>query len=176
MRLFATLIFFLSVGCIYLPSCQSNIALTGKVKSPSFDKEIASLLSFNIPALSVKEAKQIPDAIYLDARESNEYIVSHIPGATWIGSDHWMPQTLQSVSKEQSIIVYCSVGYRSEKIATKIKALGYQRVYNLYGSIFEWANEGNSLVNNDGQPTKELHTYNKKWSKWVTNPGIQKIW
>lgn len=155
---------------------QPDSKITGKVKNTEFDKTIASLLSFNIPIFSVQEALNHNGAVYLDAREFKEYSISHIPGASFIGCDQWSPSSIQSLSKDKTLIVYCSVGYRSEKIAMKIKALGYNQVYNLYGSIFEWVNEGHPLESNKGIPTLKLHTYNKQWSRWVTNPKIQKIW
>jgi rhodanese-related sulfurtransferase len=113
---------------------------------------------------------------YLDAREPAEFDTSHIPGAVFIGFDHWDSQAVQALPKDHTLVVYCSIGYRSEKIAGKLKKMGFQKVYNLYGSIFEWANEGNSLVSNNNTPTLKLHTYNKKWGKWVDNPSIQKVW
>ncbi|MEP7320675.1 MAG: rhodanese-like domain-containing protein [Saprospiraceae bacterium] len=155
---------------------QPASKITGKVKNNEYDKTIASILSFNIPILSVQEARNHADAVYLDARELNEYTISHIPGATFIGCDQWSPSSVQSLAKDKTLIVYCSVGYRSEKIATKIKALGFTHIYNLYGSIFEWVNEGYPLESDQGKPTLKLHTYNKGWSKWITNTNIQKIW
>jgi 3-mercaptopyruvate sulfurtransferase SseA len=63
--------------------------------------------------------------------------------------------------------VYCSVGYRSERVGEKLQKLGYQNVYNIYGGIFEWKNEGMQVVNRQNQPTDSVHTYNKNWSKWL---------
>ncbi|MBU2047030.1 MAG: rhodanese-like domain-containing protein, partial [Bacteroidetes bacterium] len=57
--------------------------------------------------------------------------------------------------------------YRSEKIAEKLIHDGYKNVFNLYGGIFEWGNEGNPIYKDNGIQTTEIHTYNKKWAKWV---------
>jgi len=54
--------------------------------------------------------------------------------------------------------------------------MGYKNVYNLYGSIFEWVNDGNEVVDKNNKPTDEVHTYNKKWSKWVEEGKAKKIW
>ena len=40
------------------------------------------------------------------------------------------------------IIVYCSIGVRSEDIGEKLKELGYTKILNLYGGIFDWKNKG----------------------------------
>jgi hypothetical protein len=47
---------------------------------------------------------------------------------------------------------------------------------NLYGSIFEWVNQGNPVVNKDNQPTQQVHTYNKNWSRWVEKDKAEKVW
>ncbi|MCA6407991.1 MAG: rhodanese-like domain-containing protein, partial [Cytophagales bacterium] len=76
-------------------------------------------------------------------------------------------EDLKKLPKNEKIIVYCSVGYRSERVGEKLQKLGYQNVYNIYGGIFEWKNEGMPVVNRQNQPTDSVHTYNKNWSKWL---------
>jgi hypothetical protein len=49
-------------------------------------------------------------------------------------------------------------------------------VYNLYGSIFEWANRGYKVIDAQGQKTQKVHTYNQSWSKWLDRSGVEKIW
>ena len=147
-----------------------------KVSSAAFSDKINSYLDFSIPVVSVKEAHQLNDVVFLDAREIEEYEVSHLPGAKYIGYKYMDDAVLKQVPKDKRIVVYCSIGYRSEKIGEKLKKKGYTRVYNLYGSIFEWANEGYALEDKSGQPTKRVHVYNKQWSKWMTNKNYQKVY
>jgi hypothetical protein len=64
-------------------------------------------------------------------------------------------------------VVYCTVGVRSEKVGEKLKAAGYQNVRNLYGSIFEWVNQGNPVVDNQGKPTQQVHAYSRVWGVWL---------
>jgi predicted sulfurtransferase len=59
------------------------------------------------------------------------------------------------------------VGYRSEKVGEKLQELGFQNVKNLYGGIFQWKNEGFEVENSLSMPTDSVHTYNKRWSKWL---------
>ena len=66
------------------------------------------------------------------------------------------------------IVVYCSIGYRSEKIGKKIKNLGFSRVYNLYGGIFEWSNRAYPLIDNQKKKTIKVHGYNQDWGKWLS--------
>ena len=73
-------------------------------------------------------------------------------------------------------MLYCSIGYRSEKVGEKLQRLGYTKVYNLYGSIFESVNVGNEVVDQNGKKVKKVHTYNKDWSQWVDETKTKKIW
>lgn len=145
--------------------------------NPEFDKEIGRLLKFTVPLISVENLRQQKEKyILLDAREPAEYAISHIPGAKNVGYEHFTVANLKGIPKDKAIVLYCSVGYRSEKIGEKLQAMGYTKVFNLYGSIFEWANQDFPLVNAKGQPTKALHTYNQDWGKWVANPATEKKW
>jgi rhodanese-related sulfurtransferase len=103
--------------------------------------------------------------VFLDARESEEYEVSHIKSAQWVGYEDFSMEGVK-LSKHDTIVVYCSIGYRSEKIGEKLIDEGYLHVYNLYGGVFKWINDGNPVYIH-GQETNRIHTYNKKWSKWV---------
>ena len=44
---------------------------------------------------------------------------------------------------------------------------GFKKVYNLYGGIFHWVNEGRTVFAN-GKPTLRVHAYSKPWSVWLT--------
>ena len=66
-----------------------------------------------------------------------------------------------------TIIVYCSVGYRSGKIGEQLQKAGYKNVYNLDGGLFRWANEGRQLKNEQNQITARVHGYNAQWAKWL---------
>ena len=120
--------------------------------------------------MSVEELKSNTQKLLIfDARERDEFEVSHIPGAEFVGYNHFDIQTYSKLSKDTPIVVYCSIGYRSEKIGERLKAKGFTKVYNLYGSIFEWANRAYPLVNTAGQPVRRIHGYNTSWSQWVFN-------
>jgi rhodanese-related sulfurtransferase len=145
-------------------------------QNPAFDKKVASMISFTVPTISPSNAKKITNAVFLDAREKAEFDISHLPNARYIGYDNFNPKKLENITKETPIVVYCSIGYRSEKIGEKLLKMGYKNVHNLYGSIFEWVNQGNEVVDNQGITTKKIHTYNKKWSKWLDDGKGEKVW
>ena len=146
-------------------------------ENKSFDSKVARTIGFTVPLIGVDElAENQSDYILLDARELSEYEVSHIPGAKFIGYDNFDLNTLKDIPKDSPIVIYCSIGYRSEKIGEQLLNEGFINVKNLYGSLFEWVNSGNQVVDNQGVVTKKVHTYNRVWSKWVFEPTVKKTW
>lgn len=139
------------------------------------DDELKSLLKGSVPYISPKEVKQQLEndkIVMLDIRTDEEQKVSHIPGARMVIYENFSASDVSSIPKDDTVIVYCSVGYRSEKIGEKMQEMGYSHVFNLYGGIFEWKNEGFEVVSENGEKTDSVHTYNKAWSKYLEN-GIK---
>jgi len=163
---------------LMLPFQKSNAQqLDGAVKNHEFNLEIQSYLKFSVPIITVDSLEKSSEkVVLLDAREKEEYEVSHLKGAIHIGYEEFELSKLVNIPKDQQIVVYCSIGYRSEKIGKKLRKSGYKNVTNLYGSIFEWVNQENKIYKDNEEETLQLHTYNQKWSKWVSNPKIEKIW
>ena len=83
--------------------------------------------------------------------------------------DFDMAATLEKLPEDKTtaIVVYCSLGIRSEKIAKRIKDKGYTNVYNLYGGIFEWKNNNFQVQDTLGKTTEKVHAFNKSWGKWL---------
>lgn len=165
------LVLFINTGCAQKPEPA------GLCIDPAFDQKVNSLISFSVPTIGVKELKEIKDQVVIfDTRELPEYEVSHIENAKYLGYKDFDKTQLNDIPKDAKIVLYCSVGYRSEKIGERLHDLGYGNVYNLYGSIFEWVNQDNPVVDKNGNIVNKVHTYNKQWSKWVDGQKIEKIW
>ena len=145
--------------------CQAQDRM---VESSAFDLMLKGLVPDEAPLLGVQAAQEISSAQYLDARAYEEYEVSHIPGAQWVGYDDFEASRVEGLDPNRPVIVYCSVGYRSGKIAEQLAELGFEEAYNLYGGIFEWSNQGFSLVNAEETPTEEVHGFSPAWGIWVT--------
>ena len=105
-------------------------------------------------------------AIILDSREQEEYDVSHLKGAKWIGYENFSMDNLSGIPKDKPIVIYCSVGVRSQKIGIRLKEAGFQEVYNLYGGIFHWVNEGNAVYK-AGIKTSKVHAFSPVWGIWL---------
>jgi rhodanese-related sulfurtransferase len=137
----------------------------------AFDEKLVSLYRNTVPLISVTELKYAlskkEKLILLDTRALEEYQVSHLPKANFIDYKKFSTHDLDTLDRRTPVVLYCSVGYRSERIGEKLIAIGFRDVKNLYGGIFEWVNSGNPVVNAAGQPTENVHTYNRNWSQWL---------
>jgi rhodanese-related sulfurtransferase len=100
-----------------------------------------------------------PTLQLLDVREPAEFAVSHLPGAIRVNPSASAREVTPRLNSGRPVIVYCSVGYRSSRLAERLIAAGVPRVSNLDGSIFAWANEGRPLVSDAG-PVRRVHPYN----------------
>lgn len=169
-----------TIGIILLFSITTigqQSATSARCISPAFQTEIDSYLSGTVPTITVADA--YPDRsnyTFLDARELEEYEVSHIKDAIYIGYEDFDLKSLPTVDKYAPIIIYCSIGYRSEKIGKLLVDAGYTSVFNLYGSIFEWVNQHHPVYNSYGEEEKTIHSYNRAWSKWITNEDVDIRW
>ena len=124
----------------------------------------------NIPYISVQElAMAKTKAIILDARELKEYKVSHLKESVYVGYTDFTLDSIKNKipNKNEVIVVYCSLGIRSEAIADKLKKAGYKNVFNLYGGIFEWKNNNFKVYNSEEKETDSIHAFSKEWSHWL---------
>lgn len=142
----------------------------------AFDKKLKSLYRNSVATITPNELWTLMDSgtpvVLLDIRSSEEYRISHIRTANFLDYGSFNTRMVEKFNKESPIIVYCSVGYRSERVGEKLKSAGFKNVKNLYGGIFQWVNEGHPVVNKTDHPTDSVHTYNKNWSQWLTK-GIK---
>lgn len=141
----------------------------------SIDKLLDTYNKHSIPYISVQElAMPKTKALLLDSRELKEYQVSHLKNAIHVGYDHFNLDSIQQkiTNKHTEIVVYCSVGIRSETIGNKLKQAGYTNVKNLHGGIFEWKNNNFTVYNRFNKETDSIHTFSKIWSKWL-HKGIK---
>ena len=172
----STYIFLLLLLALPLTSSGQQVANAHCMNS-DFENKLEKMLSGTVTQIDVEDLHAAPDSfLILDAREIEEYKVSHISGAKYIGYENWNKDVLKSIDKSTPIVLYCSIGYRSEKIGEKLQKLGFTNVQNLYGSIFEWVNRGYPVVDKDGKTTNKVHTYSRSWSKWVDHPQIDITW
>jgi rhodanese-related sulfurtransferase len=139
-----------------------------EVNNKSFAFVLKQLLSHKVPEISVaKAAASLKAYTFLDAREPEEFVISHLPNAIFIGYKNLGRAALKNVAKHKAIVVYCAMGKRSENIAMRLTKEGYTNVSNLYGGIFEWVNEGHPLYDASNGLTNKVHAYNWLWGRFL---------
>ena len=129
---------------------------------------IDNTLDKTVPFIKAKELRENnQNYTILDIRELKEYNVSHIKNAISTSFNYFNIKMIKhKIDKNTPIVVYCSIGYRSEKVGEKLLNEGFT-VYNLYGGIFNWKNSNNPVVDNNEIATQKVHCFNQEWSKWL---------
>lgn len=100
--------------------------------------------------------------LLIDTRTAEEFGVSHLRGAARAETLEAVRALVTTAKPDQRVVLYCSVGYRSAKLADALQRAGQSNVWNLEGSIFAWVNEGRAVVRN-GAEVREVHPYNNRW-------------
>lgn len=126
------------------------------------------------------ESASTAQPVLLDVRGADEYAVSHLPGAVRVDPEMNDLASLDTLPHDAPIVAYCSVGYRSSELASRLADRGFTQVANLEGSIFRWANEGRSVYR-DGRAVREVHPYDPVWGRlldadlrtWTPGAGLQ---
>jgi rhodanese-related sulfurtransferase len=98
------------------------------------------------------------EAVFIDARTSQELIVSMLPGAV---TENDLVNT-PSLFRGKTVVAYCTVGYRSGLYAADMNRRGI-RVLNVTGGILAWVLSGGKVYD-AGRETKRVHVYAKKWN------------
>ena len=122
--------------------------------------------------ISVEELRmqQLKDnVVIVDSRELEEYQVSHLEDAVYVGYDDFNISRLDDISREKLVVVYCSLGIRSEDISAELQKAGFKNVRNLFGGIFEWKNRDFPVVDTLGKRTQKVHAFSENWGKWLRN-------
>jgi rhodanese-related sulfurtransferase len=103
--------------------------------------------------------------LLLDARRPEEFAVGHLAGAENAPD---LPSALAAIARareadpDRPVVVYCSVGWRSGRLAARLVDRGVPDVANLEGSIFAWANAGLPVHDRTG-PVDRVHPYDRLW-------------
>ena len=141
--------------------------VSAQTTSRTYGAMLETMYKKSVPLVTVSQLKKMPNVVLLDTRAKAEYAVSHLPNARWVGYDDFDLKRVRDIPKQANLVLYCSVGYRSERVGEKLLAAGYGHVHNLYGSLFEWVNEGNPVVDREGKPTERVHAYSRLWGVWL---------
>jgi rhodanese-related sulfurtransferase len=98
----------------------------------------------------------------VDVRAPGEQAVSTLPGALCVAPGDDAADVLRRLDPARPIVVYCSVGVRSARLARALAAAGAASVCNLRGGIFDWANRGLPLAGPAGAAGR-VHGFDATW-------------
>jgi sulfur-carrier protein adenylyltransferase/sulfurtransferase len=125
--------------------CGPNPTVTRLVDYEAFCGEgplVSSPAMFGVPEISVEELKarrERGDRLTLvDVREAHEWPISDLPGSIKIPLGT-LPSSLDKLSKDDEIVVYCRTGARSANAVQFLQRSGYGKSKNLAGGINRWA-------------------------------------
>lgn len=157
-------------GLLVLSGCGSRNAPPATSPNSLYRLFLRFIYHNTVPRLTAADLKQELEAVapplLLDVRTPAEFWVSHLVGARFVNADSIATVTLPNLDRNRNVVVYCSVGARSEKLGERLLAVGFRHVRNLDGGLFEWVNEGYSVVNEQG-PTENIHPYSTFWGLWL---------
>lgn len=153
----------LKIYCALLP-------LSFRAATPRDFEQIKELITVKFPSVRQIKTKDLGEwlqdtrrvsPLIFDVRSEEEYAVSHLRGA--VRADASIIQRLAEADKHRPMVLYCSVGYRSSALAMRLSREGFTQVFNLEGSIFQWAKEHRELCRGE-QQVQEVHPYGRKWA------------
>ena len=120
MRLLSVLLLIILIGCVGTPQLETEY------------KKISSQQA---------EAMMSDDVIILDVRTQEEFDNGHIKNAVLL-PDYEIKEKAESVitDKNQTVLVYCRTGVRSEAASKELIEMGYTNVFD-FGGIVDWTGE-----------------------------------
>jgi rhodanese-related sulfurtransferase len=138
MKTFVTFLVALSL----LSACSKSPSESGSTQTTQATGSIEQ-----VDAAQFKKLTESPNALVLDVRTAPEVAEGHLPNAVNIdiyGSDFMAK--VQELPKDREILVYCTVGARSQQAAEILSKQGFAKVYNLDGGIVSWQRNGFEVV------------------------------
>jgi len=151
----------LCLSLISLAGCSQDLQWSAVYHM--IDTEFPDIRQISTDSLYAEFAdSSVTKPVLLDVRTEAEYAVSHLAGALRVDPDDpdWI--ALDTLSRATPIVTYCSVGYRSSRLADQMAERGFTHVANLKGSMFKWANEGRPVYR-AGKLVRAVHPYDKVW-------------
>lgn len=145
--------------------CQSQHGITWGRVNGMIHRNFPQVPQLSVAALHAWLADpRRPKPLLLDVRARVEYEVSHLHHALWINAGEPVNKAMAGVARDQPIVAYCSVGYRSSAYCARLMKDGFTDVHDLKGSIFQWANTG-LPVYRAGGIVHHVHPYDRHWGQ-----------
>jgi hydroxyacylglutathione hydrolase len=118
------------------------------------------------PAVPVVPATELttrpPEAVLLDVREPEEYVMGHLPGARNLPQAD-LASRLEELRRDQPIFVICQAGMRSLRCSQFLRQAGFTNVTSVSGGTDGWAAAGHSMVTGE-MPLKPVRFVETEWA------------
>jgi molybdopterin/thiamine biosynthesis adenylyltransferase/rhodanese-related sulfurtransferase len=110
-------------------------------------RELLQATKSEISELDARGARDLPEAVWIDVREVDEWQEGHIPGAKHIPRG-FLESRIEAAAPEKAapVVIYCASGARSAFAAKSLSELGYSNVHSLIGGITDWKRNGGDLA------------------------------
>lgn len=98
-----------------------------------------------------EEKMKEKDVVILDVRSPAEFKVAHVPGAVNVDiRDEKFDEKVTALGKTKTTLVYCRSGVRSRTAVDRMSRLGFEKLYNFFGSMNEWEAANKPVEKGDG--------------------------
>jgi molybdopterin/thiamine biosynthesis adenylyltransferase/rhodanese-related sulfurtransferase len=106
-------------------------------------RELLQQVKERVVEVDGREAQALPDAVWLDVREQDEWDEGHVPGAIHIPRGS-LESRIEGLVPDHSLplVVYCGSGIRSAFAADTLSELGYTATVSLAGGYTDWKRNG----------------------------------
>ena len=167
-RAFAAVSLLPAISLAVLALAISTFANAGWFSAPDWPtlkanirKSYPDVRQMSVPEFQ-KRLVQGDSVTLLDVRSPEEFAVSQLKGGVSVPTEKALSKQVDTLQKDTLIVVYCSVGLRSAVTAQALQKRGFRNVFNLEGSLFEWANTGLPIYRGD-MKVDRVHPFDRKW-------------
>jgi molybdopterin/thiamine biosynthesis adenylyltransferase/rhodanese-related sulfurtransferase len=110
-------------------------------------RELLQATRSEISEIDARGAQDLPDAVWVDVREGDEWEQGHIPGAVHVPRGY-LESRIEGVAPDKSapVVLYCAAGNRSAFAAKTLAELGYESVHSLVGGFTDWKRNGGDVT------------------------------
>lgn len=124
--------------------CGDSPEITSVSNAETTASASCDFTSEHMESITTRELRTLLDENYqgilLDVREPDEYAAAHIEGSRLIPLQS-LPDQLESLPKDQEILIHCKSGRRSARAVELLLENGFTRVKNVEGGIDAWLAE-----------------------------------
>lgn len=167
---------FLMSALLSTSACADDTSNKALVKTHAkISKNYEGVSHIDAQALSQMDEESY---ILFDVREKDEFVVSHIENSIWVDPSIKVSSFTQQYAEligDKTVILYCSVGVRSSRLAEKLMSsmpeTDKSQIYNLENGVFGWHNENRPLVSATSS-TDYIHPYNRLWGRMVNRKSL----